>query len=145
MVFNIFGQNRLGISLSIYLGQKDPLRLHLTKESFFERATIFHFFHLWHISFLRHPVWWKYILNKNVHVLGTNGSQGVPTNSGTLLGEGNYIDWSKISQFLAHYMAFSIFRTPCTLCPWISGHSVIKQITSNYLRNMRGLFSYILL
>ena len=45
MVFSIFsdtlyGQNRLGISLSNYLGQKAPLRLHLTKENFLKLKVI---------------------------------------------------------------------------------------------------------
>ena len=66
-------------------------------------------------SFLGHPVWWKYTLNKYVHVLGTKGSKKATTHKWKLFWESNYIDGSHISQFLAHFMAFSIFRTPCNL------------------------------
>ena len=46
---------------------------------------------------------------------------------GNLFWESNYIDGSHISRFLAHFIAFSVFRTPCTLFPCILGQNVRKQ------------------
>ena len=66
-------------------------------------------------SFLGHPVWWKYTLNKYAHVLGTKGSQKAPTQSGKLFWESNCIDGSHIFQFLAHFKNFPFFRTPYSI------------------------------
>ena len=37
----------------------------------------------------------------------------VPTHKGKHFRASNYIDGSHISQFIAHFRKFSIFRTPC--------------------------------
>ena len=90
---------------------------------------------LWHFPFLRHPVWWKFTLNKYVHV---KGSQEAKTHMGKLFLESNYIDGIHISQFLAHIMIFSIFRTPCTRFWCILGQNVRTQTPQNYPSLMGG-------
>ena len=117
MAFSIFsdtlyGQNRLRLILSIYLGPKAPKKLHLIKEIFSGEQLYWLMSYISIFSpfqFFRTPCMFK---NKFIYIFGTKGSQKNPPHKGKLFLESKYIDWSHVSQLLANFMAVSIFRTP---------------------------------